>query len=50
MDKWIFTKFSEYVGHDINNLEDFGDDAFNPLNAVFIFVLHGSLLISNITE
>ena len=39
MDEWIFMKLSGYVGHDTrNNLERFGDVAFNPLNTGFIFL------------
>ena len=39
MHEWIIVKFSVYVGHDINDLEHLGDDAFNPLGAGFNFYI-----------
>ena len=51
MHEWIFMTFSGYVDHDIiSNLEYFCDDAINPLDAGFIFILPGSLFEGNMTE
>ena len=51
--KWmnIFIKFPRSVHYDMrNNLEHFGDDAFNPLNTGFIFLFSGSVFATNIME
>ena len=33
-----------------NNVEHFGDIAFNPLDTEFIFQFSGSVCVNNITE
>ena len=47
----IFMKFSGKVEHETSNtLEHFGDLVVNPLNTGSVFILSGSVFVSNIME